>query len=80
MIAQFLFLLQIVAPVFVVMTAGGFLRKISVLTAEADRSLTRLVVVLLALTIKVALVAQVLQMRLPILRSITVVVAVAVAD
>ncbi len=48
MIAQFLFLLQIVAPVFVVMTAGGFLRKISVLTAEADRSLTRLVVVLLA--------------------------------
>ncbi|MFZ4683338.1 MAG: AEC family transporter [Terrimicrobiaceae bacterium] len=48
MIAQFLFLLQIVAPVFVVMLAGYFMRKISVLTAEADRSLTRVVVVLLA--------------------------------
>ncbi len=48
MIAQFLFLLQIVAPVFVVMAAGYVMRKIGVLTAEADRSLTRVVVVLLA--------------------------------
>lgn len=48
MIAQFFFLLQIVAPIFVVMAAGFAMRKAGVLTAEADRSLTRVVVVLLA--------------------------------
>lgn len=48
MIAQFFFLLQIVAPIFVVMVAGYGARKIGLLTAEADRSLTRMVVMLLA--------------------------------
>lgn len=48
MIAQFFFLLQIVAPVFIVMAAGYGTRKIGILTAEADRSLTRLVVLVLA--------------------------------
>lgn len=48
MIAQFLFLLQIVAPIFLVMGAGFGMRKVGVLTAEADRSLTRVVVTLLA--------------------------------
>lgn len=48
MIAQFFFLLQIVAPIFVVMVAGYVLRKKSVLTAEADRSLIGVVVKLLA--------------------------------
>jgi predicted permease len=47
-IAQFFFLLQIVAPIFVVMVAGYGARKIGLLTAEADRSLTRVVVMLLA--------------------------------
>jgi predicted permease len=47
-IAQFLFLLQIVAPVFVVMALGYMMRKIGILSSEADRSLTRLVVTLLA--------------------------------
>ena len=48
MIAQFYFLLQIVAPVFVVMALGYLMRKIGILSGEADRSLTRLVVTLLA--------------------------------
>jgi predicted permease len=47
-IAQFYFLLQIVAPVFVVMALGYLMRKIDILSSEADRSLTRLVVTLLA--------------------------------
>jgi predicted permease len=47
-IAQFFFLLQIVAPVFVVMALGYLMRKIGILSSEADRSLTRLVVTLLA--------------------------------
>jgi predicted permease len=47
-IGQFFFLLQIVAPIFVVMAAGFAMRKIGILTAEADRSLTRVVVMLLA--------------------------------
>jgi len=38
----------VIAPIFFGMTAGYLLRKISVFTAEADRSLTRVVVVLLA--------------------------------
>ncbi|MGB7790982.1 MAG: AEC family transporter, partial [Terrimicrobiaceae bacterium] len=42
------FLLQIVAPVFVVMALGYLMRKIGILSGEADRSLTRLVVTLLA--------------------------------
>ena len=48
MIAQFYFLLQIVAPVFVVMALGYLMRKVGILSSEADRSLTRLVVTLLA--------------------------------
>lgn len=48
MIAQFFFLLQIVAPVFAVMALGYLMRKIGILSSEADRSLTRLVVTLLA--------------------------------
>ncbi len=48
MIAQFFFLLQIVAPVFIVMALGYAMRKIGILSSEADRSLTRLVVTLLA--------------------------------
>lgn len=48
MIAQFFALLQIVAPIFVVMGAGFAMRKIGILSAEADRSLTRVVVMLLA--------------------------------
>lgn len=48
MITQFLFLLQIVAPVFVVMALGYAMRRIGILSGEADRSLTRLVVTLLA--------------------------------
>ena len=48
MVAQFFFLLQIVAPVFVVMAIGYAMRKIAILSSEADRSLTRLVVTLLA--------------------------------
>jgi malate permease and related proteins len=47
-IAQFFFLLQIVAPVFIVMALGYAMRKIDILSSEADRSLTRLVVTLLA--------------------------------
>jgi predicted permease len=47
-IAQFYFLLQIVAPVFAVMALGYLMRKIGILSSEADRSLTRLVVTLLA--------------------------------
>lgn len=47
MIPQFLFLLQIVAPIFVVMIAGYAVRKFGILTAEADRSITRVVVMLL---------------------------------
>jgi malate permease and related proteins len=46
--AQFFFLLQIVAPVFAVMALGYLMRKIGILSSEADRSLTRLVVTLLA--------------------------------
>ncbi|HET7237474.1 MAG TPA: AEC family transporter [Terrimicrobiaceae bacterium] len=48
MTAQFFFLLQIVAPVFAVMALGYLMRKIGILSGEADRSLTRLVVTLLA--------------------------------
>ena len=48
MIEQFYFLLQIVAPVFAVMGLGYLMRKIGILSSEADRSLTRLVVTLLA--------------------------------
>lgn len=48
MIAQFVSLLQIVAPVFIVMAVGYAMRKIGVLTAEADRTLTRVVVTVLA--------------------------------
>ena len=51
MIAQFYFLLQIVAPVFVVMAFGYLMRKIGILSSAADRSLTRLVVTLLALSL-----------------------------
>jgi predicted permease len=47
-IGQFFFLLQIVAPIFVVMATGFAMRKIRILSAEADRSLTRLGVMLLA--------------------------------
>lgn len=46
-VAQFFFLLQIVAPIFVVMATGYVMRKIGVLTAEADRSLIRVGVTLL---------------------------------
>lgn len=45
---QFLFLLQIVAPIFVVMAIGFGMRRVGVLTSEADHSLTRLVIVVLA--------------------------------
>lgn len=48
MTGQFWFLLQIVAPIFVVMAVGYAMRKIHVLSAEADRSLTRVVVIVLA--------------------------------
>ncbi len=48
MIAEFFFLLQIVAPIFIVMALGYAMRKIAILSSEADRSLTRLVVTLLA--------------------------------
>ncbi len=48
MIEQFYFLLQIVAPVFAVMALGYLMRKIGILSSEADRSLTGLVVSLLA--------------------------------
>lgn len=48
MIARFAFLLQIVAPVFVIIALGYGMRKIGILSSEADRSLTRLVVTLLA--------------------------------
>ncbi|HEY5741729.1 MAG TPA: AEC family transporter [Terrimicrobiaceae bacterium] len=47
MIAQFFFLLQIVLPVFAVMAVGYLTRRLNVLSSEADRSLTRLVVTLL---------------------------------
>lgn len=47
MIGQFVYLVQLVAPVFAVMVAGYAMRKARVLTAEADHSLTRLVVALL---------------------------------
>lgn len=45
---QFVFLLQIVAPVFAVMAIGYGMRRARVLTSEADRSLTRLVITVLA--------------------------------
>jgi len=48
MMAQLVFLLQIVAPVFAVMAIGFGLRRAGVLSSEADRSLTRLVIVVLA--------------------------------
>lgn len=48
MIAQVVSLLQIVAPIFIIMGAGYGMRRARVLTPEADRSLGRLVVVLLA--------------------------------
>lgn len=44
---NFLSLVQIVAPVFLVMAAGYGARRAGVLSAEADRSLTRLVVAFL---------------------------------
>ncbi len=47
MISRYFFLLQIVAPVFLLMGVGYILRKKSILTAEADRSLIRVVVTLL---------------------------------
>jgi len=46
-IERYFFLLQIVAPVFLLMGVGYFLRKKSILTEEADRSLIRVVVTLL---------------------------------
>lgn len=46
-VSQFFFLLQIVAPIFVVMGTGYAMRKIGVLSAEADRSLIRVVVIVL---------------------------------
>jgi predicted permease len=46
--AEFFFLLQIVAPIFIVMALGYAMRKIDILSSEADRLLTRLVVTLLA--------------------------------
>lgn len=46
--SQFLFLLQIVAPIFATMGIGYGLRRVRVLTSEADRSLTRLVITALA--------------------------------
>jgi predicted permease len=46
--AQFYILLETVAPVFAVMAVGYLMRKIGILSSEADRSLTRLVVTLLA--------------------------------
>ncbi len=48
MIHQFVFLLEIVAPVFLVMVIGYGLRKARILSPESDRSLTRLVIVILA--------------------------------
>lgn len=48
MFSQFPLLLSIVTPVFIVMATGYGTRKAGILTAEADRSLTRLVVMLLA--------------------------------
>lgn len=46
-VGQFFFLLQIVAPIFIVMGTGYAMRKIGVLSAEADRSLIRVVVFVL---------------------------------
>jgi len=48
MLSHFFFLLQIVVPIFVVMGIGYLMRKGGVLSVEADRSMTRVVVVLLA--------------------------------
>jgi malate permease and related proteins len=48
MFHHFFFLLEIVAPVFAVMVVGYAMRKFRVLSAEADQSMTRVVVVLLA--------------------------------
>ncbi len=48
MFSQFFPLLQIVAPIFVVIGAGYAMRKANVLSAEADRSLMRIVLNLLA--------------------------------
>lgn len=48
MFDQFILLVQIVAPVFVIMALGYGARKRGILSAEADRSLTRLVVMVLA--------------------------------
>jgi len=45
---QFVSLLQIVAPVFVVMAVGYAVRKLGILSAEADRSLIRTTVTVLA--------------------------------
>ncbi|PTX92864.1 hypothetical protein DB345_14535 [Spartobacteria bacterium LR76] len=46
--AQYVSLLQIVAPVFVVMAVGYAIRKLGILSAEADRSLIRTTVTILA--------------------------------
>ncbi|GAT33097.1 hypothetical protein TSACC_21505 [Terrimicrobium sacchariphilum] len=46
--AQYVSLLQIVAPVFVVMAVGYAIRKLGILSAEADRSLIRTTVTVLA--------------------------------
>ncbi len=46
-VSQFFFLLQIVLPIFVVMGIGYAMRKLGVLSAEADRSLIRVVVLVL---------------------------------
>ncbi|MEO8207268.1 MAG: AEC family transporter, partial [Chthoniobacterales bacterium] len=48
MTAQFFSVLQILAPIFLVMAAGFGMRRIGMLSAEADRSLGALVVTLLA--------------------------------
>jgi len=48
MFSQFPLLISIVAPVFLVIAIGYAMRKIGVLSAEADRSVTKLIVTLLA--------------------------------
>jgi predicted permease len=48
MFDQFVLPVQIVAPVFAIMALGYGARKRGILTAEADRSLTRVVVMILA--------------------------------
>lgn len=47
MVTEFFYLLQIVLPIFIVMIAGFVVRKLRILSAEADRSLIGLAVTLL---------------------------------